>query len=578
MPTVIIMVIKCPIIDKKNWFLVLFESINEKIKAIKNKSVKVRGSIGKGDKMIRLKSILTSFAFLMVFQPYVSWAMIAANACLHPLEEAALLYGNQQEDPRSQIESTEEQIEGLEERIEALMEGEDRVVGINEWIDRLTHSLDERESYNQLSTSEGETGTEAVAHLISDYIQSKQDRLEEEQRGLWENDRRYFKSNGRIDDKFCEDHATANVRDCKNALQKLRQSWERVNRISNQIEQLEERLEELDEQAFEREFGEGSTEADGLCFECLDEIRALNRPTAGQTVGNILSLVAGGAISYYGYRAGQRSVGSTNNLRVQQGYSPVSSAGPAWAGASLGLPFISNGVYGLANGNSQIGNYSCSPGAFSQYGQGGPGGPWANAGFGGGFGPGFGGGFGGGFGPGFGGGFGGGFGPGFGGGFGAGFGPGFGGGFGPGFGGGFGPGFGGGFGGGLGPGGLQAQFQQQQYAQYLQFQQQQTEARLQAQQAWIQQQQAIQQDRIQRQQVISGLTQEIGKIQQQISMVAYGGIGSSGLTGSASLSAGLTIGSNTAGITGTQAPQTQTPAPTVSPDNTSGSVPYIDSR
>ena len=127
----------------------------------------------------------------------------------------------------------------------------------------------------------------------------------------------------------------------------------------------DELLTELEDEQFDREVGlsdEEDTEAGGICFECLDEIRALDKPTTGQTVGNILSVLAGGALSYYGYRAGKRETQNVNNLRIAQGYDPLSSTGMSWAGAMTGLPFISNGIYGLAGGNSRFGNYACSSG------------------------------------------------------------------------------------------------------------------------------------------------------------------------------------------------------------------------
>ena len=123
----------------------------------------------------------------------------------------------------------------------------------------------------------------------------------------------------------------------------------------------------------------------------------------------------------------------------------------------------------------------------------------------------------------------------------------------------------------------QAQYQQQQYAQYQQFQQQQMQARMQIQQAWLQHQQSIQKEWMQKQQVIGSLTQEIYKIQQQIQLVASGGVGSSVLgTSSASLTAGLNLGNT---LTGGSSAPTHNPNTSINTNtNPGGDLPVIESR
>ena len=406
----------------------------------------------------------------------------------------------------SQIKAKEKELSRIERNREKLDER------LDDLRDQLSNSLKDDNRYKKL-TADNNGGTDDVADLILDYIESKQDELDEDQiKDMpWESDPdKYFKSNGRVDEDFCEDFADSK-RDCEKALKNLSKYLDALSQLDAKTELIEDQILELQDRQLDVELGfsENETEADGLCWECLDEIRELDKPTTGQAVGNSLALIAGGALSYYGYKAGKRGAQATNDLRVKQGFEPHSITGPAWAGATLGLPFIANGIYGLANGNSVLGNYACAPGyagargamygPFAGYGHGAgmPMGGFGGAypGFGGNFGvggavPGFGGNFGvGGAVPGFGayghagfgmpmgGGFGGGF-PGFGGGLGIGAFPGFGGGFGgglgvgggfgmpmgggfgggfPGFGGSFGigafPGFGGGFGGGLGVGG-----------------------------------------------------------------------------------------------------------------------------
>ena len=67
-----------------------------------------------------------------------------------------------------------------------------------------------------------------------------------------------------------------------------------------------------------------------------------------------------------------------------------------------------------------------------------------------------------------------------------------------------------------------AQYQQQQYAQYMQLQQKQMQIQIQAQQAFLQQKLAIQQDWMHRQKLITDLKQEIFKINHTIELVGFG--------------------------------------------------------
>ncbi|MDE0092089.1 MAG: hypothetical protein OXN83_02245 [Oligoflexia bacterium] len=379
------------------------------------------------------------------------WTLpVFSNVCLHPLEEAALLHG------KSKPRTLSSQIKGLEKELEKIEQNREKVEEkLEDLVDDLSNSLKENDLYKPLQT-DNTGGTDDVAKLISDYIESNQDEWEEPVNMPWSGDPdKYFKSRGRVDEDFCDDFAN-NGRDCEKAIKNLSKYLKVIEQLDAKTEQVEDQLLELQDRQLDRELGlaedEDETEASGLCFECLDELRELNQPTTGQVVGNVLSIAAGGALSYFGYKTGKRGAESVNNLRLRQGFSPLSTSGPAWAGATLGLPFVANGVYGLANANSVFGNYACAPG-FA-----GGGAMYAPFGGYGGY-PGFGGGFGGGFPGGFpyaGGGFGGGFPGGFPGGFGGGMT--IGGGF-PGFGGGFGGGLGlvGGFGGGF-PGGLAGGF------------------------------------------------------------------------------------------------------------------------
>ncbi|MCZ0932697.1 MAG: hypothetical protein OXJ52_06070, partial [Oligoflexia bacterium] len=377
------------------------------------------------------------FGRFFIFSVLSFWLSPAfSNVCLHPLEEAALLHGRSK--PRSlssQVKAKEKELSAIERNKEKLEEK------LEDLVDDLSNSLKEDSLYEKLQANNA-GDTDDVADLIVDYIELKQSEWEEPSNMPWSADPdKYFKSRGRVDDDFCDDFADKN-RDCEKAIKGLSKYLKALAQLNDKTELVKDQLFELQERQLDVELGlaeEDETEASALCWSCLDELRELDKPTTGQMVGNALSLLAGGALSYFGYRAGKRGAQSVNDLRLRQGFDPLSTAGPAWAGATLGMPFIANGIYGFANGNSVLGNYACSPG-FA-----GGGAMYAPFGY-----PGFGGGFGGGF-PGFGGGF-----PGFGGGFAGGFGggfPGFGGGLSiggfPGFGGGFGGGFPGGFGGGF---------------------------------------------------------------------------------------------------------------------------------
>ena len=318
---------------------------------------------------------------------------VFSNVCLHPLEEAALFHGrsSQPKSLSSQIKAKEKELSAIERNKEKLEEK------IEDLTDQLSNSLREYESYKKLKADDKGSSAD-MADLILDYIESKQDEWEEPPDMPWSADPdKYFKSRGRVDDDFCKDFAN-NKRDCEKAIQSLSKYLEVLSQLDNKTELIEEQILELQDRQLDVELGlteEDETEADGLCWECLDEIRELDKPTSGQVAGNMLSILAGGALSYYGYKAGKSGAESVNNLRIRQGFDSLGTAGPAWAGATLGMPFIANGIYGMANGNSVLGNYACAPGfagsgamyaPFGGYGRGGFGFP---GGYGG---PGFGGG------------------------------------------------------------------------------------------------------------------------------------------------------------------------------------------
>jgi len=514
-----------------------------------------------------LKSVFFSFAFTLVllfgFLPFSA----LANVCLHPLEMAALLKGKpKSKSLKDKIKKADKAIKKLEKMKEKLEDG------IDDELDELSNTLkdDVFEANAQLEKAK----LEAV-NAVSDYMAEKENFWDlekyKETNIPWNKKDPdpilYFKSNGKVNENtFCSAFAK-DQKNCKQILKKLKVLHQKLAEVRKIGEAQVELYESLEFEQMDREIGvsdEEDTEAEGLCFECLDELRDLDKPSFGQVLGNVLSIAAGGAMSYFGYRAGKVDMQRSNAFRIRGGYDPISSSGLSWAGASLGIPFILNGSYGLGGGNSAFGSFACGngyangPAAYSPFGHyntnpmaqaglqfgGGPfgGSPMAQAGL----------------------------------------------------------QFGGGpFGGSpmaqaglqfgnpyMMPGmNLQAQYQQQQYAQYLQLQQQQMQAQVQAQQAWMQQRMAIQQDWMHRQKLIAELRQEIFKINHTIGLVASGAMSNSALGAtSTGLSAGLTLGNTMAGTTeGPGTGQFTGGGPQHSPaqgtgQTTDGDLPVIEGR
>ena len=522
--------------------------------------------------------------------------LVLANVCLHPLEMAALYQGKPKTNSlKSRIKKTNTIAEQLAKKQEAT---EDK---IDEELDRLYNSFKDegfKDKYPEGSQLQGKPLKKAkrsAVNKISSYMESKQNEWDEP--GVpWyptdedENDvSSYFGSNGQIQERqFCPEYAKdSDQRECTDAIKKLERLHKRLAEIRKKGQEQLDLRDQLEDEQTDREIAilsgeaEEETEAGALCWDCLDELRELGRPTTGQVLGNALSVLVGGAIGYYGYKAGKREARAINDLRLSGGHDPISSAGLSWAGASMGVPFVTNGIYGLSGGNSPFGSFACGPGHASGHAMYGPFGhygaqahlqfpgmipgmtpgmqaglqfgaafnPWmmhnpilAQAGlqFPAAFNP-----------------------------FAAqahlqfpgaipgmipGMTPGmqaglqFGAAFNP-----FAaqahlqfPGMIPGMTPGMVPGmNFQTQYQQQQYAQYLQYQQQQMQAQIQARQAWLQNWQSIQQDRMQRQQALITMSQDIMRIRQKMYLVASGGIGGSALGATSNgISVGIGLGHN----------------------------------
>ncbi|MCY4322051.1 MAG: hypothetical protein OXC37_06600, partial [Bdellovibrionaceae bacterium] len=326
--------------------------------------------------------MLKQFFFILIFWTYPSFSYV----CLHPLEEAALLAG------KSKTKSLSAQIKAKEKELSAITKNREKLEEkLDDLKDELSNSLRSNNLYSKLrqDSNGSDVGDNSdVANLISDYMESEQDEWEDPCGNStcpmpWSADsNKYFKSNGRISESgFCKDFSD-NKKECERAIKNISKYLSVLEDLDSKEELIEDRLLALQDRQLDIDLGlveEDETEAGGLCFECLDELRELDKPTTGQIVGNALSILAGGALSYFGYRAGRSGAESINNTRLRQGFESLGTAGPSWAGATLGLPFIANGIYGIAGGNSVLGNYACTPGfnsgssayaPFGPYGQG----------------------------------------------------------------------------------------------------------------------------------------------------------------------------------------------------------------
>ena len=314
-----------------------------------------------------------TFFFSVLISNFFSF-QVFANVCLHPLEEAALLSGLSQEESLSaQIKRTKRVLKKLGGDDGDEGEIGDLIEEIKGFEDDLKNSLKEDPLWGNTASDK----KDKIVEALSDYIINQQDEWDKTVNGAdfpWcesasscNDTDKYFGRNGSIkEEAFCKDYTEGSeIRKCKNYIKKIEKRYEALTAMQELYEEQLDILSALEDRDFDRKFGlsdEEDTEADGLCFECLDKLRELDEPTTGQTVGNILSVVAGGALSYYGYKAGKRAGRRTDDLRARQGYEPLGSGGLSFAGATLGLPFISNGIYGLTGGNSRFGGFACGSG------------------------------------------------------------------------------------------------------------------------------------------------------------------------------------------------------------------------
>ena len=166
-----------------------------------------------------------------------------------------------------------------------------------------------------------------------------------------------FGNKGKVKSSFCDDYAS-DQKECKKALKQMK-------RLANQISQLEDQRDELKDQLHEIQMSSKTesakkTEASGICIDCLKRIMNASKPSTGQTVGNVLKMLTGVGIGAMGYNAGQRAQYDLNMLRIQQGYDAQNDYYPL-QGASAGMPYMAQGLYGLTRTNTPVGGWSCSP-------------------------------------------------------------------------------------------------------------------------------------------------------------------------------------------------------------------------
>ena len=165
-----------------------------------------------------------------------------------------------------------------------------------------------------------------------------------------------FKPNGKVTAAFCDTYAS-DKRACKRALRKMQ-------RLAGQIAKAEKDLEGKEDERWEQRHGdkeEKKTEAGGLCWSCLKSALNASRPSAGQQLGNALSILGGAGLSLIGYNMGRRAQYDANQLRIKRGGYAAQNDLYSFAGARAGFPFVHRGIYGMTKVGTPSGGWSCSP-------------------------------------------------------------------------------------------------------------------------------------------------------------------------------------------------------------------------
>ena len=170
-----------------------------------------------------------------------------------------------------------------------------------------------------------------------------------------------FKSNGKVSSNFCDEYAQ-DKGDCKRALSHLHRRAKQLKRLQDQLESVESRLLEASLNPDE----DSTTEAGGVCFDCLKRIIKSSQPSTGQVVGQSLGLLMGAGLSIAGYKVGKNAQTHANMMRIQEGY-PSLYDGFSLTGMGAGYPYMANSLYGMTRAATPVGGWACSP-TISPYG------------------------------------------------------------------------------------------------------------------------------------------------------------------------------------------------------------------
>lgn len=170
--------------------------------------------------------------------------------------------------------------------------------------------------------------------------------------------------------EFCDAFAKPNnINDCVNVFENIQTKLARIKILTQEIQELKD--EKLSESASletytkcEQKQDFNNTEAKALCYTCYDNYLDSLRPSTYQQVGSALQSLLGAGVGAFGYHQGQRFQKNANRLRVQHGYA-AQNDNYAFTGASLGVPFALQGLYGMTWSNVSSGAYACSPSMYN---------------------------------------------------------------------------------------------------------------------------------------------------------------------------------------------------------------------
>ena len=166
-----------------------------------------------------------------------------------------------------------------------------------------------------------------------------------------------FKANGKVSSSFCDEYAK-NKGDCKSALSDLKEYADDLEDLKDRLDDLQDELRQKSRLEYETETS--STEASGVCLDCLKRVIRASQPSAGQVIGQTFGALLGAGISVAGYKVGRTAQRDANMMRVRQGY-PALYDGFSLSGAGAGYPFMANSLYGLTRAGTPVGGWSCTP-------------------------------------------------------------------------------------------------------------------------------------------------------------------------------------------------------------------------